>query len=236
MPYEQLDYPGHKLLMEANTDIEKAFRVHACQKEPWTISFIEAIPVGDWFWDIGACVGSYALLAALKGLRVLAVEPVFQNYATMGRNMALNNFLDRVVMICAAVGKEEGWDWLHLGDLRSGAAGHTLGGGARKRTHHKQLVTVVTLDGLESRTIQLGDTGIWLKIDVDGSEMAVLEGSDGLLRGSRLQVIIIEMRLDLEEDMTKFLSARGWALAERFDERGGQKIGDICYGRFERKA
>ena len=63
-------------VMEAETDFEresarqlppqKAYRLNACRKEPWTVAFIEAMPANSRFWDIGANVGSYALVAAAR--------------------------------------------------------------------------------------------------------------------------------------------------------------------------
>ena len=46
--------------------------------------------------------------------------------------------------------------------------------------------------------------------------------------------LMIEMHAEDEQEMTGLLKGLGWRLAARFDERDGQSMGDIAYGRFER--
>src|SRR5687768_12995904 len=90
MSVQQLDYPNRKILMEIETQVEQAFRVHSCSKEPWTIDLIERMEPGDVLYDVGANVGPYTLVAAALGHRVVAIEPGYQNYARLCHNLAMN--------------------------------------------------------------------------------------------------------------------------------------------------
>src|SRR3990167_10175286 len=198
MPHEErcimsithLDYKPVKLSMECTNQVEENYRVVACAKEPWTMAFIDSIPAEATFWDLGANVGPYTLVAASRGLRVVAIEPGFNNYATLCRNLAMNNLLDRVITLCLAVGERTGFDWFHYQDTRSGAADHILGS-VRKQFFHRQLVAVWALDDLAPR-LPLAEGPYYLKIDVDAGELAVLKGAPAFLRKDDLRGIICE--------------------------------------------
>lgn len=56
MNKELLDYPGADIWLIVESEIEKTKRINACQKEPETVHFIESLPKGSVFYDIGANV------------------------------------------------------------------------------------------------------------------------------------------------------------------------------------
>ena len=91
MTVETLDYPGAKILMEAETQQEMGYRIHSCQKEPWTVAMIERMQPGDVLYDIGANVGAYTLVAAALHHRVVAIEPGYANYARLCQNPTMNS-------------------------------------------------------------------------------------------------------------------------------------------------
>lgn len=232
MPIETLDYAPAALKMEITNQVEADWRMHACAKEPWTVAFIEAIPPGCAFVDVGANVGSYTLVAAARGLRVLAIEPSYTSAHAIGHNLALNDLLDHAEVIQGAAGAFDGWEWLHLQDLRPGAASHQLGGGPRKRFFHRLRVPVYTLDGLLERWAP--GCPVYLKVDVDGNEEGVFAGAPkSLAPGGTLAGIMVEMGANNEAALTATLVAAGWRLDRRFHERDGKDIG-IAYGEFVR--
>ncbi len=231
MPIATLDYPKTKLVLETTNPIEQTYRAHACAKEPWTLSFIEAIPDGALFWDVGANVGPYTLVAVSRGLDVLAIEPGFNNYASLCRNLAMNQMLDRCLVLCLALGETGRLDWLHYQDARSGAGSHVLGG-ERKQFFHKQRIPVWRWDDLAAWMGIPTERPQYAKLDVDGGELAALKGAPGIL--TVLRGLIVEMHAEQEAEMTALLTANGLRLAERFDERDGKPLGGIAYGRFER--
>ena len=229
MAYGTLDYTPARIVMESDNQVEQEMRLKACAKEPWTIAFIEAIPQGDWYIDVGANVGSYVLVAVARGLRVLGIEPAPANFAGMWRNLALNNWAERAMLKCVAVGDAPGWAWFHFADTRPGGAGHTLGPDL-KLHHHRSLVPVETLDSLLAPVP--GD--LYVKIDVDGTERAVLKGAEASLCDPRLKGLMVEIQRENEALVTTFLKERGWNMAQRFDKRGDREIGGIIYGQFQR--
>lgn len=240
MPIRNLDYKPARLSIEVMNEVEHAYREGAVEKEPWTVSFIEAIPAGAVFWDIGANTGPYSLIAAYRNLTTIAIEPGFNNYAALCRNLAMNGLLDRCICLCAALGEQSHFDWLHYQDTRQGAAHHVLGG-ARKQFFHKQLVAVWSWDELAARIPLPPDRPQYAKVDVDGGEMAVLRGASKALQ--RLTGIMVEMHdgTDPTDDtptdqkaITKCLQKAGFRLVATYDQRAGGKIPGIVYGRFER--
>ena len=101
MSVQALDYP-ERILIDVNSPVEREYRAKSCSKEPWTIAFIEAAPPNSWFVDVGANVGAYTLVAVKRNLRVIAIEPGYENYRSLCHNLSLNAWLDRAQCLLAA--------------------------------------------------------------------------------------------------------------------------------------
>ena len=114
MPIVNMDYKKAKLNMEVTNQVEQSYRANACRKEPWTIEFIESIPKESVFWDLGANTGPYTLIAIQNELVVVAVEPGFNNYAALCRNLAYNNMLDKCIALNMALSEKAGFNWFRL--------------------------------------------------------------------------------------------------------------------------
>ena len=238
LPLEPLDYPKARILMrnpESPAGLAYApMRFGACAKEPWTVNFIEQMGDGDVFWDVGANVGPYTLVAAANGRPTVALEPGYSSFALLVRNLIDNGFNERVAPLQIALGERTGLQWFNYGDPRPGAASHKIGTFPGDIPMHflRHYIMVWRLDDL------IPSFGLpWpthLKIDVDGHELPVLSGAEVAL--SKAKGLMLEMPLEQEEALTGWLAERGWARVARFDERNGAKIVGICYGQFQRVA
>ncbi len=63
--------PSTEIWLRATSMPELRWRARSCAKEPWTVRWIqESIRKGDVLYDIGANVGTFALLAAREPRRV----------------------------------------------------------------------------------------------------------------------------------------------------------------------
>lgn len=126
-----------------------------------------------WLLDIGASTGAFALLAThLPLMHVIAFEPVPVVRALLETNIALNQLEHRVMVRSEAVGAQSGSGTLHIVEPDRSVALSMLGGiPAAHKAYHNQTVRVVTIDDVTvDRQINA------IKIDVEGGELAVLQG------------------------------------------------------------
>lgn len=232
-----LDYPAEKLRpfgrefieMECTNEVEQSLRIVACAKEPWTVEFIEALPPGSVLWDIGANVGPYTLLAAARGVGVVAFEPVPETFARLSHNCALNNLLGKVELLPFGLSDGHGLLWLHRANMQPGVATNVID--SLDRTHpgefHRQLIPIMTLDEAASYFALAPPNAI--KLDVDGFEIPVLAGAEAVLKLPTLAALMIELNDQWDGKLTAWLAERGWVMTRRWENRG-----PIYYGCFNR--
>jgi FkbM family methyltransferase len=137
---------------------------------------------GAVVYDVGANIGFFSLLAArLAGPSgvVEAFEPVPRAAAALRRNVALNA-LTNVRVHEVAVGARDGSGTLLITGQAS--CSHLADRGRHPDTRETAAVRVVALDALVQRG-QLPPADV-IKIDVEGSELAVVQGMAELLRRS----------------------------------------------------
>jgi FkbM family methyltransferase len=143
---------------------------------------------GDVFYDIGANLGYFSILAArLVGASgaVYAFEPVPANAAAVGRNARLNRF-GNIVVLEVAVSRRTGRSELYLARHVGGAA--LKSAGVPPDLAGSIAVDTSSIDDLVSfRRIRPPDV---VKIDVEGAELDVLQGMRTVLRESNPGVIL----------------------------------------------
>jgi FkbM family methyltransferase len=171
------------------------------RKEPDTVEWINShVRPNDVFYDIGANIGLYSILAArrLEGRgKVYSFEPESQNYASLNRNVYLNGLSDSIVTLCVAVSDAHTIDTFHVrGQLRAGEAIHQFRQaeddfGRPFTPVHQQGMFGITLDDL-CYSYDL-DFPSHIKVDVDGHEHAVVDGARRVLRDLRLQTVLLEI-------------------------------------------
>ena len=160
--------------------------------EPETTHFLERtldVRDGDVMLDVGANIGWYSLvldrIAGETRADIYAFEPDPENFALLGENRALNA-AQRVHPVQLGVSDRAGTFELHL-----------FGGSNRGR--HSMLpiheggtieIRTTTLDEFWSQE-ELGDrTPRFLKMDIEGFELAALRGAAGVL--ARCPCVMLE--------------------------------------------
>ena len=218
-----LDYPNSKIALDTRSAAELV-RLTASRKEPWTVSWIEAIGPGGILFDIGANVGAYSLIAARQPAKipVFAFEPSFENYAALCRNVAHNRCEDLITPLAIALGARTGIETFNYQSLDAGTALHTLGASIDYRGQPfepklRQRLIAMSLD--DAVRILALPVPSHLKVDVDGTEMDVLQGaaktlSDPFFRG--LLIEICEYKVPSKE-IVAFLAQRQLVLVDRHD-------------------
>jgi FkbM family methyltransferase len=138
-------------------------------------AMIRHLARGGVFYDIGANLGFFALLGAhLVGLeegRVYAFEAAPENAAAIIRNAELNA-LPNVTVIAKAVSAHSGWGRLQVVDDQSWSKLEEYG--SHPYTEEMIDVELVAIDDLVAGGEVRPPTVV--KIDVEGAELAVLEG------------------------------------------------------------
>jgi len=216
----RMDYARHDIYLHVDSMTEYETRLHSCRKEPDTVKWIEDfMKPGDIFYDVGANVGAYSLVAAkcfAGAVKVYAFEPAFLNFSQLCRNVFLNNCQDSVFPLSVALSDKTSIDDFNFHDLVTGGALHTLG----ETVDHKRIVftPVVTQRMLSYRLDDLIDQfkipkPSHIKIDVDGIEKAVLEGAQNTLSEPSLRSIDVELpEGDGQGEVTKLLLGKGFKL------------------------
>ncbi len=146
---------------------------------------------GDTVVDVGANIGLHTLmLADLVGPdgQVHSFEPDRDIAVSLRLSLELNDFTERVEVHEAAVGDLDGRVQLFLGGL-DGLTNSTLPGWAPSSESRE--VTAVTLDSALLPVLKR-PLGL-MKIDVEGAEIAVLDGARELLSTFAPRAVIVEV-------------------------------------------
>jgi FkbM family methyltransferase len=172
-------------------------------KEPDTIRWIDGFDEGTVFWDIGANVGVFSLYAAIRrGVSVLSFEPSAANYYVLSRNIQLNRLCDRVMAYSIALSARTQLGALNIA---SPCMGMSLSQFGRPGDRSPYAETQAAFQGAVGFSI---DDFIarfnppfprYIKIDVDGLELPILEGARETLRDPRIKSLMVELNFDEAE-------------------------------------
>jgi FkbM family methyltransferase len=168
---------------------------------------------GSCFYDVGAHIGFYSLIAARlvgKAGRVMAFEPDPDNAQVVQENAAKNDFA-QISMFCAAVSDQPGSVRFQRSpcDGASRMSGMLIGDNSPAAQKSEVLsCSAVSLDSFCSSH----PAPDLIKIDVEGAEIQVLEGARSLLRQKK-PVLIIEVHDERDHPAAQsILSGLGYTL------------------------
>ncbi|MEQ1575476.1 MAG: FkbM family methyltransferase [Vicinamibacterales bacterium] len=188
------------------------------------------LPAGGVAIDIGANIGAHALpMARRVGAegRVIAIEPTASAFAALRRNLELNPDLAPVVTAHQAAvlaGNDIPPAELYSSWPVAGTAiGHAVHRGVRQSTSG---AFGITLDDLVARdTPSRVDV---VKLDIDGGEVAALQGGRKTLRDLRPALVLELCPYALEErgaSLAALLQLLDESRYQLLDERSLQKLG-----------
>jgi FkbM family methyltransferase len=221
-----MDFDESELFIHAEGDWRN-FRSHACAKEPETASWIRRVISPDSvFYDIGACVGSYSLIASALGATIHAFEPSALNYSQLQKNTWLNRSVDLTAWPVALTSKTTPLR-IGLSSLQAGAASHDVSEFGNRPDHRyalqetervEQSAIGFALDEFASMFHLPQPTDI--KIDVDGGEVSVLEGARKTIKLARS--VMVEVDSQSAESVAAILLAAGLEETGSWPRTGGQ--------------
>jgi FkbM family methyltransferase len=160
--------------------------VHGGTYEDGQTALVKNTVGPDWlFIDVGAGIGYYTLLAAKLGCRVQAYEPRKSNYDALVAGVREGGFTGSVRAIRLAVGDHAGEVALGINPVNDGDNRiATLPGWATETLCQETLDDALPfLDAQPEHT--------FIKMDVQGSELAVLRGAKRLIEQVR-PIMLIE--------------------------------------------
>lgn len=198
-------------------------------KEAGTCQWIkEAAAPGDVFYDVGANIGIYTVLAARKvgeTGKVFAFEPHGANFASLLDNIMINDLADVVVPCSFALADQDGYFPFNYLSNAPGSSESQLS--ARHRSTGEaytpaiaELKFAATLDQLIAGGHLVPPDHV--KIDVDGNELLILRGMSELLSGGRRpRSLQIEINQRYKEELFAFMEQHGYALERKHYTRTG---------------
>ncbi|WP_247001706.1 FkbM family methyltransferase [Halosolutus gelatinilyticus] len=158
--------------------------------------FIEQLDDSDIVWDIGANIGTYSCFAASNVPRgaVIAFEPHPENARKVRKNAALNGY-SNISIKKVALSDSNGRVELSLESENVGTGGHTLIPEQSDETVPVESgneidVSLVRGDDLVERDLASPNA---IKIDVEGVEVAVLNGLSKTLANPDCKYVICEI-------------------------------------------
>lgn len=196
-----------RLHFNTNTDLE-LYRVNTLfEKEPETIAWIDSWSEDRFgcervFFDIGANIGIFSLYASHRfdDIDIFSFEPVSDNYAALVSNIKLNNMAN-VKPFNFAISDQNKLCDLYINDPRVGNSGAqiNLSDNEKQKNFHAVRFESVISFSLDKLIDEFEfPVPNFVKIDVDGLEVAILSGMIKVMAHERLRSILIEFN-DIEE-------------------------------------
>lgn len=140
--------------------------------------------------DIGANIGNHSLFFARHYEQVFSFEPNPRTYKLLEYNASLAS---NIRCFCLGLSSRDGQATLNIDPANVGASSLTDRPGLRPSQH--QVIELRTLDSIEE--IQALPIGL-IKIDVEGHELAVLEGGKELIKRNRPLILFEQHPVDFE--------------------------------------
>jgi FkbM family methyltransferase len=167
----------------------------------------ESLKSDSVFYDVGANIGFYSLLAARHGAQVFAFEPDVRNAESLERHARLNSLGAKIEVIRAAVFSTSGFVTLEPADSARGHGNAHVGTNVENSNPTVQ-VPCTTLDDFAREHIA-PDT---IKIDVEGAESNVLKGAEKIFTNYR-PLLICEVHDTVNSSFVDaWLKTRGYEL------------------------
>ena len=222
---------------------EKNRGLRIFDKEPGTVDWIrKELRPDDVFYDVGANVGVYSILAGCRLSaqgRVIAFEPHIPNAASLLENIFLNDLQRRAQIINLPLTSHDGFNTFHYFSEKRGSSTSQLGRTVSELEPFDPVCSEVkygvTIDSLvEHGLIPRPDM---IKIDVDGLELEVLAGMSRLLHSpGKPRSVQCEISKDNKEQILGFFADAGyragqshWTKAGMDSMASGETVGDYPF-------
>lgn len=164
------------------------------------------IEPGDVVLDIGAAYGSYTLSAlALGAARVHAWSPqgfpgdAMSEAETLAASLNANGWDGRCSVHCDGLYSRDGWLNTITQEFLYDA--------------HVENEAVIRVSTLDRKDLDVPKARTWMKLDVEGAELEVLNGAEVFVRAHRPRILVenhLFKRATIEQEVREWLFARGY--------------------------
>jgi FkbM family methyltransferase len=182
----------------------------------YTDIFISLIKKIDTFYDIGANIGYYSLLAEMenKNIKVVGFEPATGPLYYFKENVRINNFTNIKVESIALSHKEGEIIFHEIKNKKYSYLEHNLAGESNAgsntegRNFVQNNVKTTTLDSYVKNTAE--NSIDLIKMDTEGTEHFILEHANNILRDMKPIVICETLFNTIEPELEKIMSQFGY--------------------------
>jgi FkbM family methyltransferase len=225
-----IDDGAYRYTFRCSTTMETWRAMTLLVKEEGTVRFIRTeVKPGDVFYDIGANIGPYTLMAA-KRVRpngtVYAFEPHVSNFHSLMENVRLNELGDVVKVMSSALCDREGFFDFNYYMSDAGTSMSQLGD---DRDDHDRAFRPVFTERKHATTIdeliqdRVIERATLIKIDVDGNELLILKGMKTLLEHAPPRAILMEINVRRKDELYEFMKQHDFEEIDRQYAMYGQK-------------
>ena len=196
------------------------------KKEPETLEWINSFQnnPGYSFWDIGANIGLYSIYNATRNdkLKTIAFEPSSSNLRVLSRNISINNLSESIHIFPLALSNlpknislMNESNFIEGGALNSFDVSYDFDGKLFK-TDNKYSTLGTNINFLiKNKILDIPD---YIKIDVDGIEHLILQGSLDFLSNKKIKKLMIELNEEFKEQYNnsfKILNSHDFVFVEK---------------------
>jgi FkbM family methyltransferase len=181
----------------------------------WSVKsyFINKLNHCDVFIDVGACIGDYSILAAKKGLRCFAFEPVKASFEALQTNIRLNHLEEKIVAFPFGLSNSNEPIPFTLNNSNTGASHKSKSGDSVDCS-----VEMRTFDSV-FHDLSISETDrVLIKLDVEGMEPEAIKGSANFLKTHPSHTLIIEDKHSTVVSIIKSLGKPGSYNFGKIDE------------------
>jgi len=158
--------------------------------------------------DVGAHVGLFTLKAVMKGsAKVVSIEPHPVNYKFLTININIAGISSQVIPVKLALSNSKGY--AKLCTDRLGASGVAT----IKASYNRFVCFNVPTETLDDLLVKLGlsDKVTFIKIDVEGAELEVLQGANKILEKGDIYVAVAAYHYPSEYlNVARYLKGKGF--------------------------
>tara|TARA_B100000029_G_scaffold500189_1_gene571571 strand:- start:8490 stop:9362 length:873 start_codon:yes stop_codon:yes gene_type:complete len=227
--YTKIEKKNLSIRLFTPSSISKSRAENFFSKEPGTLEWINDFKILDGekivFWDIGANVGTFSIYAAKKydQIKVFSFEPSTSNLGILSKNIYLNNLNNKInINQLALTDKSNQFLLMKEKHFIEGGAQNTFGEkydfeGKEFITNNEYNILGSSIDSLiENKILEVPN---YVKIDVDGIEHLILQGSSKTLQKNQIRSILVEINenfVDQANGVKSILKKNGFTEIKKF--------------------